>query len=354
LKNVIIVLLLSIASLGNAGELQDKIDSIVKQYVAEVAFQGNVLVTKNNQKIFEGSYGFANSEFNILNSNVTKFRIASLSKQFTAAGILLLQEDGKLNVQDLLSKHISVPDAWKDISIHHVLTHTAGLQRDIPLNESLYSQYHPLKGLVASVQQVPLMKGSVVGKSFSYSNAGYSVLAYMIEKISGLPYGAFLKKKIFEPAGMFSTSDDHDSEIVKDRAHGYISVEGQLFNACCFDLSNIVGAGSILSSTNDLAIWDQTLQTTKLLSQKSLDALFSPHVKDPNAPRYWGYGWVIDQFKGNKLIWHNGALNGFLSDFAHFTDSNVTIIILSNRQDNPSKISLGQMRTEIANTVISK
>ncbi len=352
MKLALLALLLNVVSVARADELQSKIDLVVKQYVSSMAFQGNVLVTQNNKKIFEGSYGYADSEFNILNSNITKFRIASLSKQFTAAGILLLQEDGKLNVQDLLSKYIPVPDTWKDITIHHLLTHTAGLQRDTPLTGSQYSQYHPLKDLVESIQQVPLLKGTSVGKTFSYSNAGYGVLAYVIEKLSGQSYGDFLRQRIFEPPGMTSTADDHDSAIVKDRAHGYITLQGQLFNACCFDLSNIVGAGSILSSTGDLELWEQTLESTKLLSQKSLDALFTPYVKDPNATWFWGYGWVIDQYDGKKLIWHNGAINGFLSDFAHFVDDKVTIIILSNRMDSPLKTYLGKMRSEIASLVI--
>ncbi len=341
------------SSLVQAEDLQDKIDSVVKKYVLAMGFQGNVLVTKNHQKIFERSYGDADSEFNILNSATTKFRIASLSKQFTAAGILLLQEEGKLNVQDLLSKYISVPDIWKDITLHHLLTHTAGLQRDTPLTVTQYSQYHPLKALVESIQQVPLLKGSSVGKTFSYSNAGYSVLAFLIEELSGLSYGDFLKHRIFEPMGMINTADDHDAAIVKDRAHGYVNYEGRVYNACCFDLSNLTGAGSILSNATDLERWAQTLESTKLLSQKSLDALFAPQVKDPEGPWYWGYGWVIDQQESKKIIWHNGALNGFLSDFARFTDDKITIIILSNRMDKPLKTYLGRIRAEIAALVVN-
>lgn len=308
-------------------DLSEQIDKIVQAEVAK-GFQGNVFVHGPKGEIFSRSYGLANIEFNIPNERSIKFRIGSITKQFTATAILKLLADKKISsLHDPIGNYISVPQSWQSVTFHHLLTHTVGIPHDPEYTEP--TAYHSLKQLYDLVTaMIPKLDGH-----YSYSNAGYELLAYLVQEISGEGFEDYVINNVLKPAGLNDTSPDLDLLIVPNRARGYMMLRGLLINATGIDVSITNGAGNFISTVDDLFKWDQVLQSEKILPASIRDLLFKPYVETGNANKYYGYGWAIDQWQGHKLIWHNGSINGYFADFARYVDDQLVIIILSNRYD---------------------
>lgn len=312
----------------NAGDLAGQIDAIVQTEVSKNGFQGNVFVHGPNGEIFSRSYGLADIGFNVPISRSTKFRIGSVTKQFTATAILKLLAVKKIvSLHDSISNYVLVPSVWKAVTFHHLLTHTAGLPHDPKYTEP--TAYHSLKTLFDSIMVIEPKPGS----AFAYSNTGYELLAYLVKEISGEDFEDYVNNHILRPVGLNDSGPDLDLIIVPHRARGYMVLKGQLINATGIDISIVNGAGNFISSVDDLFKWDQLLKGEQILPASIRDLLFQPQVSTGIAGRSYGYGWVIDQWQGHKLIWHNGAVNGYVADFARFVDDQLVIIILSNRFD---------------------
>jgi len=338
---LIIFSLLLISPFSHA-DLSEQIDKIVQEEVKK-GFQGNVYVHGPEGEIFSRSYGMANLEFDVPNNRSTKFRIGSITKQFTATAILKLFADKKINsLHDPIAYYISVPDSWKTVTFHQLLTHTAGIPHDPQyVTPTAHHTLNQLYDLIMTMTPRPDAK-------YEYSNAGYELLAYLVQEISKESFEDFVIYHILQPAGLTNTSPDLDMLIVPNRARGYMSIDGQLFNAFGYDISIINGAGNFISTVDDLYKWDQVLRGEKILPAHICELLFKPHVKSDTS--HYGYGWVIDQFQGHKLIWHNGVINGYVSDFARYVDDQLVIITLSNRYD--AGVSLMRIREKTAKLIL--
>ena len=261
-----------------------KLDHYVQMYADQGLFSGAVLVAKDGKILLCKAYGMANLEHDIPNKIDTKFKIASMTKSFTAMAIMQLQEMGKLAVQDSLAKYIPDYPRGKEITIHQLLTHTSGVPHHAAgqYDKQEKIQQYTLETRIALFKNKPLDFNP--GEKFGYSDYGYILLTYIIEKASGETYEQFLKEYIFDPLSMQNTGYDDYKRIIKNRASGYT-----LFgtNADYIDMSFLSGAGALYSTVQDLYRWDQALYTDKLISKKSLDTMFTP-FKDNT-----GYGWGV-------------------------------------------------------------
>jgi CubicO group peptidase (beta-lactamase class C family) len=319
-----------------------RMDQVVQSYVTSNHFMGTVLVVKGDQVILQKGYGSANLEWNIPNAPSTKFRLGSMSKQFTAASILLLEERGKLKIDDPVKKYMAdAPPAWDKITIYNLLTHTAGLPNftsfpDYATTEALPS---PAAKTVERFRDKPL--DFEPGTKFSYSNSGYVLLGYLIEKISGQSYEKFLQENIFTPLGMKDSGYDSNSSVIERRAAGYSlapsGASGALINAGFINMTIPGGAGALYSTTEDLLKWERGLFGGKVLSAASLQKMTTPFKDD------YAFGLVVST-KGRKQIGHNGGIEGFNTAMAYYPDSKVVVAVLAN-VNGPSP---DQMLTKLA------
>jgi CubicO group peptidase (beta-lactamase class C family) len=305
-----------------------RLDQIVQSYVKSNQFMGTVLVAKGDQVLLSKGYGSANLEWNIPNAPSTKFRLGSMTKQFTAAGILLLEERGKLKVEDPVKKYMpDAPAAWDKITIFHVLTHTAGIPNftgfaDYATTEALPS---PAEKTVLRFRDKPL--DFEPGSKFSYSNSGYVLLGYLIEKISGESYEKFLQENIFTPLEMKDSGYDSNSAVIPRRAAGYsLAAPGSntLINAGFVNMSIPGGAGALYSTIEDLLKWERALFGGKVLSAASLQKMTTPFKDD------YAFGVLVRTESGRKQIWHNGGIEGFNTAMAYYPDSKVVVAVLAN------------------------
>ncbi|HEU5238899.1 MAG TPA: serine hydrolase, partial [Pyrinomonadaceae bacterium] len=293
-------------------------------------FNGTILIARDGKVIVNKSYGMANFELDVPNTPQTKFRLGSITKAFTAMAIMLLQERGKLSLQDSICKYLAdCPAAWQPITIHHLLSHTSGLAKHDKAGDYLKTAMMPmpLPQLIDSFKNKPA--DFKPGEKFDYNNNGYILLGYVIEKVSGQSYEAFLKENIFAPLKMVDTGYDNHDPIIKNRAAGYRKEDGKLLNAAYTDPSQPFSAGALYSTTGDLLLLDQALYEGKFLSPKSIEALFTPGLGN------YGYGWFMMKQNNRPAIMHPGGVPGFSAMITRFPESKVLIVLLSNMDNMP-------------------
>ena len=301
-------------------------DRLVQTHVADRNFMGSVLVARGNQVLFSKGYGFANLEWRVPNDPATKFRIGSITKQFTAASILLLEERGKLTLDDPVKKFLpDAPAAWDKITLRNLLTHTSGIADIVatPGFEKLQSISTTPEELVERFRGLAL--DFAPGSQFSYSNSGYMLLSYLIEKISGSSYEDFLRENLFAPLGMNDSGYDSNSAIIPRRAAGYIYDSSGFLNAAFIHMSIPQGAGGLYSTTGDLLKWNQALFGGKILKPESLAKMTTPFREN------YALGVSIETTaRGRKAIRHGGAIDGFDADLTYFPADQLTVAVLSN------------------------
>ena len=245
-----------------------KIDSILQIYTQKNMFCGSVMVSKKGKMLLNKGYGMANYNYDVPNSNLTKFKLASVSKQFTAMLIMILEERGKLSTDDKLSKYIPDYPQGDKVTIHNLLTHTSGIPdfTRLPIFDSIMTQQFTLE------QEIKLFKDKKFdfepGTKYQYSNSGYLLLTYIIEKASGKSYGDFVQESIFVPLGMKNSGLYDNKEVLKNVACGYTSNDGKLENVQYIDMSIPAGAGALYSTIDDMFLWDQSWYTEKLVKSK--------------------------------------------------------------------------------------
>ncbi len=311
----------------------DKVDAYITSEVASHSFRGAVLVGIRGKIAFEKAYGPGDEEWGARNTVQTKFRIASLTKQFTAACILLLQERGRLNVHDPISQYLpGLPEKWQAISIHQLLTHTSGIPNytSSPEIVKLNRTGATPQEMVALVRDKPL--DFAPGTNWAYSNTGYILLGMIIEKLSGESYADFLKRNIFATLSMSDSGYDVARNILKERASGYDIIDGHLVNADFIDMSIPFSAGAIYSTVEDMYRWSEALSVPgKLLSAESLQQMFTEYQEATHEGQHYGYGVVISHLKfGRLLYYHGGGVEGFSSSIQRYPGDRVCIVILSN------------------------
>jgi CubicO group peptidase (beta-lactamase class C family) len=306
--------------------LPEKINAYISTYVKTNDFSGCVLVARNDSILFSHCYGKADFSFDIDNTQETKFKIGSISKQFTAAGILKLEEDGLLSTSDPIAKYFPTKTISNDLTIHHLLTHTSGLV-DIYDLQGFYS--FPCAGVNFAeivdmvLEEEPYFKA---GEQYFYSNGGYLILAKIIEDVSGETYEEFISNYIFHELGMNSSGSCGKNEVVKNLSVGYdpLGYEKLLQTNDIDYLTK--GAGSLYSSPNDLLIWINSLKERSLLSESSYQKFFK------NYGNAYGYGISVYKSSGKEVFGHDGRIAGYIADYLHYKEDDVSIIITGNIQ----------------------
>jgi CubicO group peptidase (beta-lactamase class C family) len=308
-------------------------------------FEGAVLVARRGVPLFRAAYGIADRDHDIPNRPETRFRLGSITKQFTAAAILRLEQQGRLSTSDPVSKHLpDWPAKWRDVTIHHLLSHRAGLPRlstghmiddsglgwpsKTPPFRSLADLYKPGEEL----QELDYRPG----ERMRYSNIGYLVLSLLIEKVSGQPFCAFLDREIFRPLQMGNSGCEPFNGVLKGRATGYMRFEGGWVQAGYVDTRALMGAGQLYSTVDDLLRWNRALESHPFLTAESKRKLFTP-VEPADDPESWNYayGWWSSHQQDRPTQWHRGTITGSTAYIARYPDDSLFVTVLSNKDLTP-------------------
>ncbi len=325
--------------------MKPEVDALMRNYTGNVP-GASVLVLCDGQPVVWASYGLAELESGTPTTPETNYRLASMTKQFTAAAILLLAEDGRLNVAERVQDWLpSLPKAAEAITIHHLLTHTSGLvdYEDV-IPESCTAQLHDADVLrLLETQDRTYFRP---GTGYRYSNSGYALLALIVQQASGKTFATFLRERIFRPLGMDSTvAYEEGISTVSNRALGYTQIAGRWNRTDQDQTSAVLGDGGIYSSIDDLTKWDAALYDSRLLRPTSLRAAFTPatHTDDPEVE--YGYGWRIT----GEALWHSGESVGFRNVIVRYPKRHTTVMVLTNRNEpEPYRLAL-----QIAKTVMA-
>jgi len=330
--------------LSQPSTLNAQLDTFLTTQVATDQFSGSVLIARNGKVLLSNGYSMADWDDQVPNTPHTKFHIGSLTKQFTAMAIMILQERGKVHIQDALCTYIpDCPTAWQPVTIQELLTHTSGIpQLDSPPPTSSPQDWF--------VRYNNVHLAFAAGAQFSYCNVCYQILGYVVQQVSSEPYSEFVQQAIFNRLQMRNTGFDPDYLSLPDHAVGY---QDWQVKADPDDLplppemSFLYASGLLYSTAQDLYRWDQALSQHTLVSQQSQEAIFTPYVSScpQNGPEefcpdfsslQYGYGWFIatesTPTSQRQVIWHYGALDGFTAYIGRYPDDKVTIIVLSNLQ----------------------
>ena len=330
-------------------DVQKNIDQLLKQYNEYGQLNGSVLVADKGRVVYEKGFGMANMEWGIPNGPDTKFRIGSITKQFTATLILQLVEEGKIKLDGKLSDYL--PDYRKDtgskVTIHQLLNHTSGIP-SYTSNREFFPKHsrdaYSVPDFVKTFASGDLEFEP--GSKFSYNNSGYTLLGAIIEKVSGKNYETVLSERILKPLGMTNTGYDHHATILEKRASGYQKAREGFINAPYLDMSLPYSAGSIYSTVDDLYKWEQALHEGTVLKPESRNLMFTPGLSN------YGYGVGIDDRalgktdQKIKVISHSGGINGFNSLMTRAVDKRQTVIILDN-------VGFGQYQGKITDSIIA-
>jgi len=290
----------------------------------------SLLVVRDGKTIRAEGYGLANVELQVPVKPDTVFQSGSMGKQFTATAVMMLVEEGKMGLDDPVTKYLKgAPAAWQQVTIRELLSHTAGFT-DYPKSFDFRRDYSESQ-MLKIVEGIPL--AFPPGTKWSYSNLGYLTLGIVIHQVTGEFYGDFLQERIFRPLGMTTTRIISEADIVPNRAAGYRLVKGELKNQeWVSPVVNTTADGSLYFSILDLAKWDAALYTAELLKRSSLDQMWTVaklRNGQPNSDHY-GFGWFIESKDGHRLISHDGAWQGFETNISRYVDDKLTVVVLTN------------------------
>jgi CubicO group peptidase (beta-lactamase class C family) len=311
----------------NLGGLTAFVESIGAGWGEASRFSGFVLVAQHDQPIYARAFGFADRDQKRPAGADTSFRIGSITKQFTAAAILRLEQAGKLALEDPVGKHLpEYPGPGKAVTIHQLLTHTSGVPSytNDPSVVGRKGERWTVPALLATFWSKPLEFAP--GTDHAYSNSGYAVLGAIVERASGRDYATFLREELFLPAGMTRTVVG-DAEGDPDRALGYQGRGDTLIAADPIDMSLAFAGGSIRSTASDLARWHRALAGEAILSGKTRAKLYTPALEN------YAYGWISEEILGRQALWHNGAIDGFHADYWRIPDADLVVVVLGNSID---------------------
>jgi CubicO group peptidase (beta-lactamase class C family) len=315
-RRVVLTIVLAVLGIPSSAQTPDSFHQVVQPYVDAQMFMGSVLVAKNGKVIFSKGYGMADLEWNVPNSSTTRFNIASMTKQFTAASILLLEERGKLRTDDLVKKFLpDAPASWDKITIYHLLTHTSGISNDA-------ARYEPGPPEKLVLRDVPL--NFQPGEQWAYTNLGYIVLGYLLEKISGQTYEEFVQENIFKPLGMKDSGLISFVAVIPRRATGYWPGSNGIENAEWPDPRYGFSAGALYSTTEDLLRWEEGLFGGRLLTPASLHKMITPFKSD------YGCGLYAHLVNRHLVFEHDGNNIGFNADMAYYAEEKLAVIVLAN------------------------
>jgi CubicO group peptidase (beta-lactamase class C family) len=325
---VVWILLLASPPVTLAAEAPDQIDALLARYQELGLFNGSALVAERGQVVLKKGYGLANMEWGIPNTPDTKFRLGSITKQFTATLVMQLVEQGQIDLSAPVRRYL--PDyplpAGDRVTIHQLLNHTSGIvgYTEIPtFGTTARNPYTPTKFVEEFFSKLDLLFEP--GTKFSYSNSGYFLLGVILERVTGEPYENLLRTRIFTPLGMNDSGYDSTQPLLSKRAAGYDKrFDGSYVNTPYIDMTQPYAGGSLYSTVEDLYQWDQALYTEKVLSAKSKEGTFTPGLED------YGYGWDVRRKDGVTTIEHGGGINGFNTLITRNPESRRLIVLLNN------------------------
>ncbi|MGU3539325.1 serine hydrolase [Methylobacterium sp. A54F] len=333
---VLLLILLLASGASRAGDppgYADRAEALIAPYRDAGLFSGAVLVAHRGEPVFRAAYGLANREWSIPNAPETRFRVGSITKQFTAAAILQLAEAGRLGLDDPVGRYYAeAPATWGAVTIRMLLTHSSGIP-----------SYTNLPDYYARIQRIEMSPRAIVGltadrpllfppgTAFDYDNTGYVLLGLVIEAASGLPFDRYVRERILDPLGMTETGYDDAGAILPRRASGYRHAGGGWRNAAPLASSIPYAAGGFYSTVDDLNAWDRALFSGRVVGPASLDAMFH------DAGHGYGLGWYIGTANRHRLWSHGGNLAGFLTIKDRYPDDDLTVLVLANTETAPAQ-----------------
>lgn len=338
-------------------DLAARIDPLFKEIVQSNSPGAAVLVARDGAIIFDKGYGFAQVESRVRMTTYTRSRIGSITKEFTSAAILKLAEEGRLSIDDHLSKFIPDWPRGDEVTLRHLLTHSSGIH-DFTAKPGFYEHVTEpisLADLVTSFKNDPYDFNP--GEKYSYCNSGYVLLGYIIEKVSGQSYESYLKKTFFDALGMKHTGVYHAGMSPVGEAFGYSYTNGAVHRAVNWDMSKVATAGELYSTAHDLYLWNEAIFNHRVLSAASLKEAFTVGVlknDDPTHPEDIGYGlgWTMDRLNDAREVSHGGELWGFGSYLLRLPDYRLTVVVLLNCAPHPPDIQQWALAREIARRVM--
>ena len=333
-----LLLLLSVICFAQDG-ISTKVDDYIRAEMKTQQIPGvSLVVIKNGEIVLAKGYGLANVEYQVPVKPETIFQSGSMGKQFTATAVMMLVEAGKLSLDDTLIKFFpDGPEAWRNITVRHLLTHTSGMG-DYPQDFDLRRDYTEDE-MLQRIKAVPL--AFQPGEKWSYSNLGYVTLGVLIHKVSGQFYGDFLQEHVFKPLGMSTARVISEADIVPNRAAGYRLVNGELKNQNWVSPTlNTTADGALYLTVYDMAKWDAALYTEKLLKRSSLEQMWTPVKLNDGKTRPYGFGWALGELRGHRIVEHGGSWQGFKSQISRYVDDKLTVVVFANQaRANPAKLA---------------
>lgn len=339
-KSVIFFVLVCSVFQSYAQSVEQKIDELLTAYAAQNRLNGSVLVAQKGKIIYEKGFGYRNAETKTPNDVNSIFQIGSITKQITAAVIMQLQQEGKLSVQDKLSKYFSGFVNGDKITIENLLTHTSGIHNytddTVLVGNSNVTRHYSRDEMIKIFQSYPA--DFEPGTKWNYSNSAYSILGYIIEKVEKKPYEKVMRERIFQPLGMKNSGFDFTNLSSTYKAKGYFSLGEKPQPAPIVDSTIAYSAGAIYSTVEDLYKWERAISSNKILMPESWKAIFTPYKNK------YGYGWAIDSVYGRLTTSHSGGIHGFSSYILRFPQDEVAVIVFDNSGSN----AVGRISTAIA------
>jgi len=337
---LIVAILFELPAISYAQKIEDQFDEMLHEQYIPYEPGATVLVAIDGKIIYHKAFGMANLELDVPMEKEMVLEIGSITKQFTAVSILMLMEEGKLDLDDDITKFIKdYPTHGHHISIHHLLTHISGIKSYTSMLSwppVWRKDFEPME-LIDFFKNEPM--DFAPGEKFSYNNSAYFILGYIIEIASGQTYEEFIEDNIFKPLGMKSSYYGSNSEIIKKRAYGYQKQDG-FINAEYLSLTQPYAAGSIMSTVEDLYIWNRAIISNTLVKKESIEKAFMNYELNNGEPINYGYGWFLNEINGSPTIEHAGGIFGYISNSIYLPDEDVFVAIYTNCDCNgPAQVS---------------
>ncbi|MEP2670175.1 MAG: serine hydrolase domain-containing protein [Cyclobacteriaceae bacterium] len=335
-----------------SSSLEHQVDSLVQPYLDSAQLAGMaVAVYRGNEKLLLKSYGYADLEWGVELPVNASFEIGSVTKQFTGASILLLVEQGKLSLDDDMTKYLTYNTGGRTVTIRQLLSHSSGIKSytGLPFFQHFAQQNHNRDTLLRLVEKEGF--DFEPGEMLHYNNTAFFILGLIIEKVSGVSYEEFVKTNLFDKAGMTNSYYCSESKIIKNKAHGYDTGEDGLVNAAYLDQTWPYAAGSLCSTVEDLVKWNAALHNGKILSDESYKEFLTPVSLNDGTVSHYAKGITVTDWNGRKMLEHGGGIYGFLSENCYYPDEDLSIVVLAN---TTGPVSPSDVAGEIANFVMGK
>ena len=320
----------------------DDVDNCIETHLQRNNVPGiSLAVLRDGNVIKAKGYGLANLELNVPATTETVYQLASVTKQFTATGVMLLVEDGKVRLSDPISRYVKgLPAAWSNITVRHLLSMTSGIKDYLGVVQpSIAREDFTYERIVALIADLPLTFEP--GERYQYSNSNYILLAMLIRSVSGKSYDTFLAERVWAPLGMTATRRDDPESVIANRA-GLYNWRSNKFENIQF-LSPTLwnnGDGGLISTVLDLGKWDAALYTNRLLSSASLETMWLPQKLNNGSQTSYGFGWATGQFRGHRTVSHSGGRPGTATQITRFVDDRLTVVVLMNGPGNPQRLAI--------------